>query len=226
MKLSRSIHAGRLAGFSEFVFADAEATRVCGRWRELFGQRIGDRFDGRVILEIGCFDARFLSTIAAAHSGTAFVGLDWKCKPLCDGADRIVEQSIRNVALLRARAQDIARLFSPGELDEIWIFHPEPCAEPRQRKNRLLAAPFICDARRALSEGGSIHLKTDHREYYESTLATISDPAFHSPDFWNDPAALARTRDRAFAGHVTVYEQRFLKKKQPIYYVEYAKGSR
>jgi len=223
MTLSRSIYAGKLGEFSEFAFADVAATRHCGQWRTFFAGRIGEQFDGRVILEIGCYNAQFLSTIAAAHPHTAFVGLDWKCKQLYNGACHIVDHPIQNVALLRARAQDIAKMFAPGELDEIWIFHPEPCAEEHELKNRLIAEPFLRDARTALRDGGAISLKTDHHGYYEWTLATAGEIAFHSADFWNDPVAIGRTKNRAFAGQITTYEQRFLKRKQPIYFVEISK---
>jgi tRNA (guanine-N7-)-methyltransferase len=223
MTLSRSIYADKLAEFGAFAFAGAACTHHRGTWSAFFRERIGEAFSGRIILEIGCYNADFLSNIAAAHPTTGFVGLDWKCKQLYDGARHTVDRSLPNVALLRGRAQDIASMFSPGELDEIWVFHPEPCAEPHELPNRLIAGPFLRDARRTLREGASVCLKTDHRGYYEWTLAGVGGVAFHSPDYWNDPAALARTRDRAFAGHVTAYEQRFLKKKQPIHYVEWSK---
>lgn len=44
-----------------------------------------------------------------------------------------------------------------------------------------------------------------------------------SADYWNDPAVLAHTAQRAFAGERTFFEERFLRKKQPIYYVELRK---
>jgi tRNA (guanine-N(7)-)-methyltransferase len=220
MTLSRSIYADKLAEFSELAFAGGAATEHRGRWRAYFRERIGASFDGRIVLEIGCYNAHFLSNIAAAHSATAFVGLDWKCKQLYDGASNMVARSIRNVALLRARAQDITSMFAAGELNEIWIFHPEPCDQPHELKNRLIAEPFLREAHATLHEGGRIYLKTDHRGYYEWTLATIGEGCYHSGDYWNDAVALARTRHTAFAGHVTAYEQRFLRKKHPIYFIE------
>lgn len=49
------------------------------------------------------------------------------------------------------------------------------------------------------------------------------DVAAHSFDYWHDPAALAHTAGRPFADERTFFEDRFLKKRQPIYYVELRK---
>src|SRR5689334_20200349 len=97
-----------------------------GQWRRHFEQRVREAFNGKVILEVGCADAAFLSDVAAKHPTAAFVGLDWKFKSLLTGAQRIATADLKNVALLRGRAQDLLKIFAPGEVDEIWVFHPEP----------------------------------------------------------------------------------------------------
>ena len=46
-------------------------------------------------------------------------------------------------------------------------------------------------------------------------------------DFWNDPGVSERTSARYFAGETTAYESRFLRKRQPIYFLDVARtGSR
>jgi tRNA G46 methylase TrmB len=263
----RSAFADKLAPFADFTFADAAAFTHRGRWFDFFRRhRIGPAFTGRIVFEIGCADADSLARIAAKHPATAFVGLDWKYRALHTGAARVAELGLRNVALLRARAQDIARIFADREIDEIWIFHPDPCDRDVELKNRLIAEPFLLDAHRTLRDDASLlALKTDHPGYYQWTLALLGlpapawfspdhpvtpasprtrrrdlmrqedlpapsdairrhfDVAANSPDFWNDPAALAHTAPRPFANEVTFFESRFLKKRLPIYYIEMRK---
>jgi tRNA (guanine-N7-)-methyltransferase len=156
--------------------ADVFARR--GAWRQHFEKRIGRSFGGRIILEVGCADASFLSDVAAKHPAVAFVGLDWKFKSLLTGAQRIAAAELRNVALLRGRAQDLLKIFSPGEVDEIWVFHPEPCPEPPQRKNRLIAEPFLNDAHELLSNQESVvAIKTDHAGYFQWIHRLLALPA-------------------------------------------------
>jgi tRNA G46 methylase TrmB len=259
MPTRRNPYADRLHEFAAFAFGDDAAFANRGRWAAWFRERIGPAFGGRVVFEIGCADAEFLTRVAAKHPGTAFVGLDWKAGSLYLGAARVAGLGLANVALLRGRAQDVRRFFADGEVDETWLFHPDPCDRPVELKNRLLAEPFLRDAHAVLRSGGgsTLTLKTDHPGYYQWTLALFGRPepaglranprlkakelmrpadlpaashalrgglhiTMHSPDFWHDDAALAHAAGRAFAGERTPFEERFVQKRRPIYYVEIA----
>jgi tRNA G46 methylase TrmB len=273
----RSVYADKLGDFADLAFGDAAAFARRGRWADYFRHRIGPAFDGRVVFEVGCSDAGLLSRVAAKHPVTGFVGLDWKAKSLYDAAGRVAGLGLANVALLRGRGQDVRRIFADGEVDEVWVFHPDPCDRDVELKNRLIAEPFLCDVREVLRDGRStLSLKTDHPGYYQwvlglfglpepawfraardrsaagpsSAMADAPPPApvprvrardlmrpedvpatsgavrqrfevvMTSADYWNDPAALAHTAGRGFAGEVTFFESRFVRKRQPIYYVE------
>ena len=255
----RSIFADRLVAFADFVSDDLAAFERRGQWQAFFRGRIGAAFDGRIIFEIGCADAASLCSMAAKHPTFGFVGLDWKYKQIFTGAQQVAAMKLRNVALLRARAQDLRQIFADGEIDEMLIFHPEPCDRPEEAANRLLTAPFLIDAHHVLRDRGSISLKTDHAGYYQWMLSRLglSEPdwlapgatrvrtrdlirhedlpptnteilnrfevAANSRDYWNDPVTIAYTAGRCFAGEVTMFEHRFMKKRQPIFYLEFKK---
>jgi tRNA G46 methylase TrmB len=224
--LPRSAYANKLRGFPDFTFTDEGAFARCGQWRRFFQDRIGPTFDNRIILELGCADATLLTTVAAKHPTTAFIGLDWKCKPLYDAATRIATREIQNVVLLRARAQEVRQIFADHEVDEIWVFHPEPCDTPDESKNRLFTEPFVMDAHATLRDDQSLLcLKTDHAGYAQSVIELIAPAQLfeitaHSSDFWNDPRAREHTAARLFAVHATPVETRFRQKRRPIHYIE------
>ncbi len=250
-----------------------------GGWREHFRSKIGERFQGRIVLEIGCFDAHFLARIASQHPQTGFVGIDWTIRSLQKGLQTIKAAGLRNIALCQSRGQEIQNLFAEGEVDEIWVFHPEPCVRIKERPNRLMCEQFLIAAHAVLrsSEAGresALILKTDHPGYYQWTLGLFGEPEpqifqqmradrsmmgiaggsklprradwlaaddqpivsdairerfairFHSADFWNDPQAITRVPQRDFANETTAYESRFVRKRQPIFYVEMQKSSR
>ena len=270
-KPHRTELAGRLRAFHGMVFVDDEAHLHRGRWRDLFRGRLGDRFGGRIIFEIGCSDADFLARIAMKHPQVGFIGLDWKYKSLHAGAERIVQSGLSNVILLRGRAQDIGAIFAAGELDEVWLFHPDPCDKPRELRNRLISERFLLDVHPVLKPASSrLCLKTDHVGYYQWVLALLGLPApphlasardgspgsaasaprvrkrdlmapidlppasaivrakfgvaANTPDFWNDRSTLHHTRERFFANEKTCFEDRFVRKRLPIYYIELARG--
>lgn len=247
----RSVFADKLTEFESFVLGDAAVTTQRGRWHQYFRSRragpaplAGDvgaggtrNEDGEagsssnlhpLLLEIGCFDARFLAHIAVRHPDRNFIGLDWKARPLYLGAREIVKQDLRNLALLRGRAQDLASIFADGELDEVWLLHPEPCDREKERANRLMSEPFLMNVHRLLRRGGRLILKTDHREYFDSTLGLLREPSHagqfvvevESSDFWNDPAAQCTTADLCLSGERTFYEARFIRRKLPICYLQ------
>jgi tRNA (guanine-N7-)-methyltransferase len=224
--LPRSAYASKLREFPDFTFTDEGAFTRCGQWRSFFQDRIGSTFDDQIILELGCADASLLTTVAAQHPSTAFIGLDWKCKPLYDAATRLATAEIKNVALLRARAQDICQIFGHGEVDEIWIFHPEPCDTPDEMKSRLFMESFVIDAHAILHDDQSrLCLKTDHAIYAQSVIDLLASTRLfeitaHSSDFWNDPRAREPTAARLFAGQATPVETRFRQKRRPIHYIE------
>ena len=159
------------------VWTEQTAPSMRGRWSDHFARQIGAAFDGRLTFEIGCFDAEYLTRLAARHPHSAFIGLDWKCKAIHDGAERIAAMNLRNVALIRGRAQDLREQFAVGELDEIWLFHPDPCDKPAELKNRLFARPFLLDAHAVLRQADSIlAFKTDHPGYYQWVLSLLGLP--------------------------------------------------
>ncbi len=177
MTLPRSVYSERFQNCADFTFGDQAAFGHRAQWRNFFAERIGPTFDGRVILEVGCFDAAYLSSIAARFPNTAFIGLDWKCKALYDGAQRLATLGLRNIALLRSRAQDVLRVFAPLEVDEIWVFHPDPCARDAELKNRLIAEPYFTAVHQVLRDRTStLSLKTDHPGYYQWVLGLLGLP--------------------------------------------------
>jgi tRNA (guanine-N7-)-methyltransferase len=186
----RSIYAAKLRDeFPSLACADHAAFARRGAWHNHFRERMGSAFNGRLVFEIGCNDAGLLARVAARHPDVAFVGLDWKCKAIYDAATRVSEMRLRNVALIRGRAQNVGRLFGPGEVDEVWVFHPDPCDKPAELKNRLIAEPFLADVHAVLRDSDStLTLKTDHPGYYQWTLALLGLP---------EPALLETARSGA-----------------------------
>jgi tRNA (guanine-N7-)-methyltransferase len=225
----RSVYADKLLEFSGFAFSDGAEFRHRGAWHEFFRSRIGASSDGRIILEIGCNDAALLTRVAERHPATAFMGIDWKCRALHTAAGRIADAGLRNVAFLHGRAQDVRQFFANDELDEVWLFHPDPCDKPNELRNRLFAEPFLLDVHCVMRRGTALILKTDHPDYFASSLTATSsvaskfDLAASSSDFWKDAAARNLAAEKCFAGESSFFESRYLKKRRPIHYLEITK---
>ena len=202
MKAPRSNYAARLAEFPDIAGGDVDFLHRKGKWRAFFAERIGPTFNGQIVFEVGCGDAGFLARVAAKHPSMAFVGLDWKYKALYDGAQRVADEGFRNVALVRGRGQDVSCLFGDREIDELWLFHPDPCDRAAELKNRLFSEAFLLDVHSILASNTSAFvLKTDHAGYYQWALALLglAQPAWEGRRVrigdLMDPAALPRRSD-------------------------------
>jgi len=227
--LPRSRFAQELARFPGTILTPEPISQYASHWPNLFRQRMGATFDGRITLEIGCFDAEFLCRAAVQHPTRAFIGVDWKARAIVTGAQRIEQLNLPNILLMRQRGQEIARLFSPRQLHQIWILHPDPFAAENEIAQRLVSPQFLIDAHQMLASAESrLVLKTDHAEYARSTLALLDQPTIatlwkcrtHSADFWNDPIARAAAESAGYSGHPTRFERRFLQKNLPIHLIE------
>jgi tRNA G46 methylase TrmB len=185
--IRRSAYADPFLAAGDFAFADEATFAHRGRWRTFFAARIGQTYAGRAIFEIGCNDGELLAAVAARHPEMAFVGIDWKFRALHTAAQRVTSAQLKNVALLHGRGQDIARIFGDGEVDEVWLLHPDPCDKPQELRNRILAEPFLLNVHRVLVADGSLILKTDHAGYYQWALELFGLP---------HPDGIARVRQK------------------------------
>lgn len=169
MPTRRSAFIDKLLTYDEYAFTDGRETQGRGRWREYLQDRIGSSFSGRIVLEVGCHNGTLFLAAARAHPTTGFLGLDWTPRHLLQAAERVAAQSLRNVALLHGRAQDLGRMVSDGELDELWLFHPEPHDLPQL----LFDEPFLLRSAQLLRSSGHVCLKTDHPGYFQHALALM-----------------------------------------------------
>lgn len=168
-----------------------DALQLRGAWR-------GDLpANTKLLVEVGTWDGRMLHA-AQVHATDSnresrpllCVGIDWKRKTLLEAIHTTPIEHRDRIRFVLGRAQDMHAWFSPGEIDEIWILHPEPSDRPQERAHRLISGRFLLSLAPLLSVGGAIHLKTDHAGLYAWTLGLFGlDAPAHFSDRTRDPAA-------------------------------------
>lgn len=225
IKPPRSNYQSKLAELDGLVFADEAAFAHSGRWREMLSP---GQHRPRLVVDVGCADGALVRAMAARHRSDLFVGLDWKVKAIYDAGRAARDAELKNVAFIRGRASDLPRMFAVAEIDELLIFQPEPCEDDRQRPNRLISSAFLTMLAPLLRGESRVCIKTDHAEYAQATCSSLVAAEMKalyvieaiSGDFWNDPRILKHTAARPFANEVTLYEQRFIRRRKPIHYIE------
>jgi len=180
---SQNPYVEKLQEFSSFVFTNVGSFQgEKNQWRGFFENR-SSIDPQKLILEIGCSNALYLEKTALQHPNWAFVGIDWKYKLLYRGAKRLQGKKILNVALLRGHAHEWLKVLGSGEVDEIFIFFPDPWPRRSQLKHRLLNEKFLVEASRVLSENGRLYFKTDHPAYFQFFLALFGEREIEVPTY-------------------------------------------
>lgn len=139
-----------------------------GKWHSDFFHN-----DLPLVVEFGCGKGEYTVGLANAYPQKNFIGIDLKGARLWRGCKTVAEQKLKNVGFIRTLVDHSERIFSPGEVSEIWITFPDP--QPKKERRRLTAPVFLKKYRNILTPDGIIHLKTDDQDLYQYTLDVVKD---------------------------------------------------
>lgn len=217
----------KMARFSH----NAEAFNVIERGKELYTTVKGNwstayfENPNPIVLELACGKGEYTVGLGRAFPGRNYIGIDIKGDRIARGSRQAIESNLRNVAFLRTSIQYLEEFFVAGEVDEIWLVHPDPQPRDKDEKKRLTNAHFLGLYAKTIKEGGIFHLKTDNPFLYEYSLETISK----APGY----TILAHTDDlyesELMADHhnvTTHYEKLFREKGFSIRYIRAMVGQK
>lgn len=199
-----------LGEFSPWAFDEERAPEYKGKWRQEFGMPSEAPLD----LEIGTGNGFHFAWRAKENQQRGLVGIELKYKPLIQSIRRARANESENCRMVRYNARLIHELFSEGELNDIYIHHPDPWLKKSQRKHRLIQPDFLELMHGLQKPGGEVEFKTDSEEYFDWALPLFAESPYE---------VLGSTRDLhnseyASQNFVTQFESLFLKKGQPIFY--------
>ena len=188
-------------------------------WDRLFASRDADARRPRV-LEIGFGRGEYLLAMAAKAPETEFVGIEVSFKRTLKMARKVARAGLANVRLLEARAQEALPLvFAPGSLDAIWINFSDPWPKTRHAHRRLVRAPFVAEAAKAIAPDGHLHIATDDVPYAHQIDALLAgEPSLvnaHAPwRFLSDAPGRMRTG----------YEEQWRAEGRPMHFFDYRRA--
>lgn len=194
-------------------------TTIKGNWREkYFGN------PNPVILELACGKGEYTIGLGKTFPDNNYIGIDIKGDRIARGSQQAMDDGLANVAFLRTSIQYLDEFFLPGEVDEIWLVHPDPQPRDKDEKKRLTNGSFLDSYARYTREGGLFHLKTDNPFLYEYSLETIGNhPNFTILDNTNNLYE-SDLLDEHY--HITThYERLFRDKGFTICYIKARVGS-
>jgi tRNA (guanine-N7-)-methyltransferase len=160
---------------------------------ELRGQWNADFFGNThpIVIEMGCGKGEYTVGLSHKYTNRNFIGIDKKGARMWKGAKTSNEENRPNVAFVRIRAENIAKVFGLAEIDEIWITFPEPQPNSPRHSKRFTSPQFLERYKEVLKPGGIIHLKTDNDMLFNYTLEVIKEGShqliYTNPDLYATP---------------------------------------
>lgn len=207
MRLRRKPHAREMVRLHPRVIDEPETLR--GQWRSHFGN------NNPIYVELGTGKGRFLSTVCGLKPSINWIGVERIEEVLLTALKKADEAECDNLRFLWTDVARLAEIFSPGEVDRLYLHFSDPWPKRRHAKRRLTHRRFLALYRQVLKPGGEILLKTDSRDLYLFTLEELEASHFRvlerSEDLHRSPLAEHNI--------MTEYEEKFVSAGLPIYYV-------
>lgn len=204
MRLRNITGCREMIGESEFVVHEPETMK--GKWREAFGN------DHPVYVEIGMGKGRFLMDMARLYPEINFIGIEKYSSVLLRAVQKLEEEELPNVRLIRMDAEDLENVFAQGELDRIYLNFSDPWPKDRHAKRRLTSDRFLAVYDKILQPDGIIEFKTDNQDLFRYSLESIPEAGWQVTSHTFD----LHHSDMAEGNVMTEYETKFSAEGKPI----------
>ncbi|MBO9665435.1 MAG: tRNA (guanine-N7)-methyltransferase [Bdellovibrio sp.] len=174
--------------YSHIAFDEVRAPLNKGKWRsDVFKRDANLPMD----LEVGTGNGTHFAHYAQKNPQRMVVGLELKYKPLIQTIRRADNAGCTNAAVARFHAFNLAELFEPGEIDNVFIHFPDPWTSPKKPKNRFVQKLNLDLLFELQKPGSIIEFKTDSLVYFEWAMEEIQQSKytilFETKDLHNSP---------------------------------------
>ena len=192
---------------SPYVVQEAVQSECPGTWNTIFGN------NNPIYIEIGMGKGKFIHTMAREHPEINYVGIEKYSSVLLRAIQKMEREELPNLKFLRMDAENITKVFGPGEVDRIYLNFSDPWPKDRHAKRRLPSREFLARYERILKRQGQLEFKTDNRELFDFAVEELEPAGWKAEvityDLHGDEALMR--------GNVmTEYEEKFSAMGNPI----------
>jgi len=182
-----------------------------GKWQSVFNN------SNPIYLEIGMGKGNFIIENAKTYPNINFIGLEKNGSVLTYAIKKLDGINLPNLKLICFDANNIDLLFFK-EIDRLYLNFSDPWPKERHAKRRLTSPKFLDKYEKLFKVNIIIEMKTDNKNLFEYSLKTMS-----SHGFIIDDISLNLTEREDFPNIKTEYEEKFILKNNPIYFVRMLK---
>ena len=140
-----------------------------GLWYQQFGNQ------NPIHIEIGMGKGRFITELAMKNPQINYIGIEKYSSVLLRALEKQEELQLPNLCFIRMDAEDICKIFAPGEVARIYLNFSDPWPKDRHAKRRLTSDRFLSQYEKIMKPGGCIEFKTDNTALFEFSLESVRD---------------------------------------------------
>lgn len=178
-----------------------------GSWNEIFGN------DNPIRIEIGMGKGKFIHTMARLHPEVNYVGIEKYSSVLLRAIQKMEEEELPNLKFIRMDAEDITKVFGPGEVDRIYLNFSDPWPKDRHAKRRLPSREFLGRYDVILKKDGVLEFKTDNRPLFDFAVEELEPAGWRAEVITYD----LHSDEKLMEGNImTEYEEKFSAMGNPI----------
>ena len=200
---------GSREAIAESVFCYETPEDMKGLWGRHFNNQ------NPIHIEIGMGKGRFITELAMKYPEINFIGIEKYSSVLIRGLEKQEELQLPNLCFIRMDAEDICKIFAPGEISKIYLNFSDPWPKDRHAKRRLTSAQFLERYLKIIRPDGSLEFKTDNTDLFRFSLETAeSVKEWELTAFTHD---LHHDTAMNEGNIMTEYEERFSSMGTPIH---------
>jgi tRNA (guanine-N7-)-methyltransferase len=215
--------------FASHAYNEERAEKIKGRWRQEWLKR--DIVEEKNIaldalpaekyldLEIGTGNGFFFAHQAMRAPDRLLLGIEIKFKPLIQAIRRTLKNNSQNARIVRYDAHFLENLFQNGELNNVYVHHPDPWTKRRRYKHRLLNQEFLNKLYELQKPNSFLEFKTDSEDYFFWAVKEFEKSKYKIFRYSED----LHKSDWKDENFITHFEQIYASKGQPIYYLRAAR---
>ena len=182
-----------------------------GNYKSLFNN------DNPIHIEIGMGKGQFIVENAKRYPNINFIGIEKFDSVIVRAIEKIEEEEISNLRLIRMDAQEINEVFDK-EIETIYLNFSDPWPKVRHANRRLSSRKFLERYDSLFKDIKKIVMKTDNRHLFEFSVKEFTDYGYTI-----DNLCLDVYNEGVIDNIPTEYEMKFSSKGFPIYLIEISK---
>lgn len=182
-----------------------ESPAVCrGAWRE---KMPGCR---ELWVELGCGKGKFTAETAQANPDVLLLAVERCQEAMVLAMEKAKEMGLQNVLFIDMDAAKIQEIFTPGEIDRMFLNFPDPWPRKKNGKRRLTHRNFLERYSQVVRPGGELHFKTDNAPLFEFSLEEFAACGLETKNVTRN------LHEHGPVGIMTGYEEKFYTQGVPI----------